>query len=257
MMTIVWLSVKLVFSCSLLFNGEMKQTMRNQQILKGCLVLISLFFYRCTHEYIPPEKEKYNVIIELSFVDPEFWPENQRVELGLFQPGESNSPVVQSWVNPPDDLSTKVTLKDVPQGEYELQVFLTENNIYKVMISDLGQISINGDIKETGVPIKLMSYDRVQRQVFNKCQLCHGGSGGDLAAGLNLTRGNSYASLVNVDAELAPTKKRVLPGNADGSFLIDVLQKDIDFDHSASSSASGDDVQFIIDWINNGAKNEQ
>jgi hypothetical protein len=42
--------------------------------------------------------------------------------------------------------------------------------------------------------------------------------------GLNLTAGNSYAALVNVASPLKPSATRVVPGNPEGSYLIQKLE---------------------------------
>ncbi len=87
----------------------------------------------------------------------------------------------------------------------------------------------------------------------NGCTGCHGGSGG-----LSLTAGQSYANLVNVQAQAGCTnRKRVLPGNADESVLYLRLAGSACGDRmpkggSAVSSAS---VTKVRDWINGGAPN--
>jgi cysteine-rich repeat protein len=65
------------------------------------------------------------------------------------------------------------------------------------------------------------TYDLIQKAIFENrgctAELCH--SSVDSAGGLDLTAGNSYASLVDVPAATAPGYKRVDPGNRANSLL--------------------------------------
>jgi hypothetical protein len=56
------------------------------------------------------------------------------------------------------------------------------------------------------------------------CVQCHTNVGRNPLGGLNLTAGNSYAALVNVASLLKPGATRVIPGNPDGSYLIQKLE---------------------------------
>ncbi len=61
-------------------------------------------------------------------------------------------------------------------------------------------------------------YTTVVQPIFNvNCTSCH--NAGSPAAGLNLSAANSLANLVNVTSSEDGTKKRVLPGNANNSYL--------------------------------------
>jgi hypothetical protein len=61
--------------------------------------------------------------------------------------------------------------------------------------------------------------------IFNRsCALsgCH--VPGSLGGNLDLTAGHSYQQIVNHDAFQQPRKKRVLPGNPDGSYLVQKVE---------------------------------
>jgi len=63
----------------------------------------------------------------------------------------------------------------------------------------------------------------IQDLVFTPtCIGCH--SGANAPQGLQLTAGNSAANLINVPAPRDPTQIRVIPGNPDGSLLIQKLE---------------------------------
>lgn len=64
------------------------------------------------------------------------------------------------------------------------------------------------------------TFAEVQREIFTpRCAnaACH--SGEDPPLELDLSEGNAYANIVNVDAVAAPGKKRVVPGDPSESLL--------------------------------------
>jgi hypothetical protein len=86
------------------------------------------------------------------------------------------------------------------------------------------------------------------------CTNCHGGT-----AGLFLARGQSYANLVNVQAQagLCVGRKRVQPGDASSSVLFLRVSGFSCGDRmpQGGNPISLVDVNLIRDWINQGAQN--
>lgn len=84
---------------------------------------------------------------------------------------------------------------------------------------------------------------------------CHGSAA---SAGLSLLQGQSYASLVNVASTQEPPKIRVVPGDADNSYLVIKIEgrqtagSRMPFGAGALNNTH---VQNIKNWINKGAKN--
>ncbi len=220
-----------------------------------CALLILAGMSSCTHEYVPDVTNEWRMEVKVNFADAEFWPENQQIRLGLFDAEGDKEPVSWVAVNEPSGQNTTVSLSDVPEGNYYMNLYLTESSIYKVNLASFGSITVNEDLYVNSDEVTLLRYERVQNQIFNKCQLCHGGSSGDLAANLDLTAAHSFEQLVNVDAEMNASMVRVIPGSADFSYLVMVLDGNINFDHDASNSITDADKQLIKDWINEGAKN--
>src|SRR4051812_11319631 len=69
------------------------------------------------------------------------------------------------------------------------------------------------------VPPAQSDFQEIQDTVFTPiCTQCHIGAGAP--HGLRLDAANSYALLVNVNADEVPTLKRVNPGNPDQSYLV-------------------------------------
>jgi hypothetical protein len=102
------------------------------------------------------------------------------------------------------------------------------------------------------------SYSATIQEIFDRrgCTQasCHG-----LAqqAGLDLRRGTSYAELVNVMATSEPIV-RVIPGNADGSYLVIKLEgRQSVGDRMPQGGAPLDTVDLtnVKNWISQGAKN--
>lgn len=209
----------------------------------------------CTHEYIPDEKARWNVQVSLSFTDVQYWPEGQQIRVGAFSTDDPKNPVTSIGVSNPSGENTLVAIGAVPEGTYQFKVYVTENATYKSDIVNLGEETVSSDLSLSKSGITLISFDRIQRQILNSCILCHGGSSGQLAANLNLMPGSSYTQLVDVPAYKNASFQRVKVGSGTYSYLVKVLNKDIDFDHAASSSATTADIQLLIDWINEGAKN--
>ena len=216
---------------------------------------LMLLFTSCTHEYEPAIENDWRLDVSLEFADAEFWPDGQQIRLGVFDASSNKEAVSSVIVNQPESGAVSVSLSHVPEGNYSLELYLTESGVYKVLLSELGEIKLNENLQVETDPIALLTYTRIQNQLFNKCQLCHGGSSGDIAAGLNLTAAQSYEQLIGVQAVMDPSRTRVIPGSPNYSYLVQVLEKDIDFDHDASNSLTPADKQLIVDWINEGALN--
>lgn len=218
-------------------------------------LLMAFAFSACVHEYISEEKPSWNIRAELSFADTQYWPSGQQIRLGAFATGDTRNPVASIGIEKPASGKVEVAIGAVPEGTYLVKVYVTENTVYKADVVGLGDFAVNSDLAVTKSEIKLVTFSRIQQQILNSCILCHGGSSGELAANLNLMPGKSYDQLVGVQSYKNPSFLRVNAGSGNYSYLYKVLNKDIDFDHAASSSATSADKQLILDWINYGAKN--
>lgn len=86
---------------------------------------------------------------------------------------------------------------------------------------------------------------------------CH--SSANQAGGLSLADGESFGELVGVDAQIAPTKKRVFAGNPTTSFIIQKLedgQAGNEGDRMPPGSAIGQaTIDVVRQWIQDGAAN--
>ncbi|MFQ5603970.1 MAG: c-type cytochrome [bacterium] len=143
-----------------------------------------------------------------------------------------------------------------------------------ILVSLMAWFSCRGDgvrLNASGDPEGASGFAAQIQPIFDtNCIRCHasGGigfiqTGGSQNNGLNLTSGNSHASLVNQPTFQAPTvdpKMRVAPGDPDGSYLIQKISsaspkagRRMPFDGPPFLSQS--EIQLIRDWIAQGAPN--
>ncbi|MBO6524316.1 MAG: hypothetical protein JJ971_10855 [Balneolaceae bacterium] len=99
------------------------------------------------------------------------------------------------------------------------------------------------------IPSEPISYASDIQPIFNaRCTVCHGNNGG-----VNLS---SYQALMNSTGNFYGTNL-VVPGDAAASGLVDVLEPNPQNNNPMpqGSSLSGNDIEKIRAWINEGALN--
>ena len=111
---------------------------------------------------------------------------------------------------------------------------------------------------ETRTIVTDPSYANVIQEIFSRkgctASSCHGSS---QQAGLDLRSGSSYAALVNVQSTQS-TAARVIPGNADDSYLIVKVEGRQTVGARmpvGGSPLDNIDLTNLKNWINQGAKN--
>lgn len=237
---------------------KLKQAVKSK-VEKKCYLILKGIFNLCLFLLvcIACEKEQpkvnYTVSGTVEIEDIHHLPSTQKVEFGVFDIN-GYSIVERTAINQSEDNSFQFEV-EVQEGEYLFKLFISENSILKSDVHIFNETALSKNIQLESGSHTILTYNRIQQQLFNRCTQCHGGSN-DIAAGLNLTEGNSYANLVGVSAKNAD-KMRVVAGNSDESFILQVLTKNnLSFDHSASTSATDGDIELIKTWINEGAKND-
>jgi len=109
----------------------------------------------------------------------------------------------------------------------------------------------------------------IQREIFNvtdasgrvSCTPCHTNAGRSPAGGLNLLDGASYQALVGVASTGKSGAIRVVPGNADNSYLLKKLLGSPDIAGVRMPRSNGPyltegQISIIRRWIELGAKND-
>ncbi len=86
---------------------------------------------------------------------------------------------------------------------------------------------------------------------------CHDGAN-STGTGLIMTLGSAYANLVNVNSTEVPSLKRVLPGDAANSYLVDKIEGTAavgDRMPLTGAALTATQIKTIRNWINQGAEN--
>ena len=104
------------------------------------------------------------------------------------------------------------------------------------------------------------TFSSISTQVFDRiCVSCHNAGGAQFAGGLRLDSGQAYNQLVNTPSTGRPAAVRVIPGNADDSYLIHKLEgrsgiAGVRMPLNGSPLTQAD-IDVIRTWIAQGAQN--
>ncbi len=218
------------------------------------------FCFSCDSGDIYPKETVYDGITietELHFTGVGAWPEDYQLILAAYG-DDTENPVASQSIDQvsTDGESVKITFANVLTDAKTIAVSMVKSRklVYKFTEALLteGEKKVELPVQE----VNLLTFNRLQSQLFSQCAACHGGST-TASAGLYLTEGQSYNMLVNHPA-VHSTKMRVAPGLISGSFIVDVLggSTDVKYNHSKLSSLKAEDVVLLKEWIENGAKNE-
>jgi hypothetical protein len=231
------------------------------QWLSVVFLWLSVPFISCDSGDIYPDEFEYEngVVVKASFTFEELgtFPSSYQVLFGAFGDGKVEPIVSKTIVKPRQGQEVTITLSNLPDDATSLKLCLTtlgKQPVYTFYRMDV-PANTGDSIVIPAQEIHLMQFDRIQQQVLTPgCVACHGSSG---AAGLNLSEGASYASLVNVAAtRSAEPKNRVTPSDVAGSFLINILEHGdlLKTDHTSIPSKYNDDLTLLKEWISNGAR---
>jgi hypothetical protein len=101
----------------------------------------------------------------------------------------------------------------------------------------------------------------IQTQIFDSgCAPCHSDVNHAPSGGMNLKSGSAFASLVNVPSSGLAGAVRVIPGNADNSYLVKKLEGaagivGLRMPRNGPPFLSDAQIKMIRDWITAGALN--
>jgi hypothetical protein len=108
-----------------------------------------------------------------------------------------------------------------------------------------------------GGPVANPSFAQDIQPIFtNGCAVsnCHNATA---QAGMNLSSGMAYGNIVNVASTSEPGFMRVLPSDAENSYIVVKLEgrQNVGARMPLTGSITSDQIQTIKNWINNGAPN--
>lgn len=161
--------------------------------------------------------------------------------------------------------NVSIVLSGIPGNVKNVELCLLNSLRQKVMTFATEDISSqnSGDTIRIDIgTVDVSMLSAIQNGLFNiSCIGCHGANGFS-GAGLNLTTGNSYASLVGHVSTKVPDKNRVTPGDAANSVLYEVVDDStfsVDWRENHADILNKDQayplINLLRDWINNGATN--
>ena len=164
-----------------------------------------------------------------------------------------------------DDESQVLTLTNIPSEAKTIEIAVV--NVLRERIATIYSYTVPAD-QRVGDTIKLDvgtldvgMFGAINQFIFQgqatSCARCH--SGAAPAAGLDLSPTQAYRCLVGADATKAPSMARVLPGNAQESFLYKVITEgddNVSYSHPAlfADPSYAPFVEIIRNWIEAGAK---
>lgn len=203
--------------------------------------------------------ENYTVQIVGKFTKSDTWSGSYSVVAACFD-GESPYSLTQAPL-PSDD--SGITLNNVPATAKTIEIAVVNTLRKRIASIKSYEIADNSNIGDTvKIDIGTLNvgmYETINQLVFqgNSCSRCHGSE--SPAANLDLTAENAYGNLVGVKAAKDRSKTRVIPGDADNSFLYKVITEgdaNVSYPHPAlfASETYSNFLTIIHNWINNGAK---
>lgn len=199
--------------------------------------------------------ELFTVSGTVNLTDPTYWSDQEELRFGVFNIGDTQPISSVQMIKTVDDKGS-FSLENITEGTFEFKVYLAKNGLNILDLITYGSKSISANSVLEQKNMTLVSFSRIQKQVFNSCMLCHGGSSGEIAANLNLTEEKSYSNLVGIQAKNS-SLVRVKPLSVEESFIVKVLQtEDLIFDHPASVNVSEGSINLIKNWIIKGALND-
>lgn len=231
-----------------------------------CLTMIILIGgTACDSGDIYPKEEEYekiyvSVSASLAFKNINAFPESYDILFVTFGNNDDSEPLSFKEISKPSaDGIVNVSFPDLHEGTKGVGVWLVSKTSRKKMYAfyekDFGETP-KEDVVLPSQSIDLISFGRLQKQVFSQCIACHGG-GASAAAGMFLTEGKTYDNIVNIPAKHNSAKMRIKPGSILNSYLIDVLKGEVLVPmHGSLSSLKDDDISLVEEWIVNGAENK-
>ena len=201
----------------------------------------------------------YEVLLRGSFSGLSTWSGGYSVVAAAFD-GDSPYSLMQKVLSAD---GSEVRLSAIPASAQTVEIAVV--NSLRKRIATLYRYDLSGDIGDDIVEIDCGNLDASMWSTINRCVLqgsatncsmCHGSATG--AAGLDLSAGNAYASLINVPATKGDGQMRVLPFDSEHSFFYKVLT---DGDGRVSYSHTGlfaeEKLAAFLDviraWIDSGA----
>lgn len=232
--------------------------------MKGYYYLCLLFsfcmmFAACDSGDIYAEGTKKNdktVTAQITIKGVKALPEDNKLVLAAYYADEDVPVITQTITSESEGETITVVLNYVPDDATRITISLLNKTWREIYTFYDGAMPEGKLVDIPAQTVNLLTYNRIQQQLFSQCIQCHGAST-SAAAGLFLTEGSSYPNLVS-HASINSDKMRVEPGFISQSFLVDVLDGNITlrYKHSNISSLKKEDITLLKAWIESGASKD-
>lgn len=220
-----------------------------------CFLIITIVLSACKKENTTVEK--FYLTANIVFSDIDNFPKKHNIHLELYAKEDDRFPKLTFAIDKPNETNIadiKIEIKPEQFGAYIIKLSIVENATKKIELLDYGTVQINKNINLSKKIVQIATFTRIKNEVFKNCTFCHGKNPNRIAAKLNLLPDSAFENLVNIKATKSDML-RVKPFDAKNSFIIKVLHKQIDFEHSASTNVWDIQNELIENWILEGAKN--
>ena len=244
----------------------MRRLIAISAIFTGLITLQSCDEGRLYEEDIPISPEGRTVTLTAKLTGVGTWPDpSMYVVLAGFN-DDSEYALINKSVPLPQNDGDEVTVQlsgikeNVTRVELCVVNRLRKHIVSFYTINETELVSSN-EIEVNAGTLNVGMYNTIQERVFNAtCVNCHGAST-SAAAGLYLTAGRSYESIVGKSSKKLPEMNIVEPGDASKSALYQALSTDVSitnawhYNHTAEVVDEGL-LALIRQWITHGAKED-
>lgn len=185
------------------------------------------------------------------------WPGGYNVVVAGFDDRSDYALISKSVGVPDEDGNVEVEMTGVGDGVVTLELCVI-NRLRQRVVTFASVPAGNTSVVDIDAGVLDVSmFGAIQSSVFGTtCSNCHGASN-HAAAGLYLTEGMSYGSLVGQPSVKDDAMLRVSPGDASSSMLYQTVAGDVsatwNYDHT-KEIISVVTLDLIKDWIDDGAK---
>lgn len=235
-------------------------------IITGIITLQGCDEGRLYEDEIPISPEGRTVTLTAQLTGLATWPDpSMYVVLAGFN-DDSEYALINKSVPVPQNEGDEVTVQLSGIKENVTRVELCVINrlrrhILAFYTIDEATLTASNEIEVNVGTLNVGMFNTVQERVFNAtCVNCHGAAT-SAAAGLYLTAGRSYESMVNKPSTKLPEMNIVEPGDAANSALYQALSTDVSitdewhYNHTAEVVDEGI-LALIRQWITHGAKED-
>ena len=235
-------------------------------IITGIITLQGCDEGRLYEDEIPISPEGRTVTLTAQLTGLATWPDpSMYVVLAGFN-DNSEYALINKSVPVPQNEGDEVTVQLSGIKENVTRVELCVINrlrrhILAFYTIDEATLTASNEIEVNVGTLNVGMFNTVQERVFNAtCVNCHGAAT-SAAAGLYLTAGRSYESMVNKPSKKLPEMNIVEPGDAANSALYQALSTDVSitdewhYNHTAEVVDEGI-LALIRQWITHGAKED-